>query len=238
MFRATFGLAPFASGSLTVVHPGCADPGVPRGASAGDDGEATYDAEWASAAAPDASILVAACHSTRTTFGGLLALENFISSANPPSVISISYGSCEAENGEAGNAAFAAAYQQAVAEGISIFVSAGDEGAAACDAGAAAATHGIGVSGWASTPYNVAVGGTDFTDSYNNTNGTYWIDEQSRLRFGAILRSRNTLERFLCRQSAGRQFRILHALRRKRLLRQSGRQPERAAGGCRRQRRA
>jgi subtilase family serine protease len=61
-----------------------------------------------------------------------------------------------------------------VAEGISIFVAAGDEGAASCDAGATGATHGIGVSGWASTPYNVAVGGTDFADSYNNTSSTYW----------------------------------------------------------------
>lgn len=178
-FRTAFGLTQYASGSLTTVHPGCADPGVPRSASAGDDGEATYDAEWASAAAPDASIMVAACPSTRTTFGGLLALENLIDSGNPPAVISISYGNCEVENGEAGNAAFAAAYQQAVGEGISIFVSAGDEGGASCDAGATGATHGIGVSGWASTPYNVAVGGTDFADTYNNTNGTYWSSTNS-----------------------------------------------------------
>ncbi len=36
------------------------------------------------------------------------------------------------------------------------------------------ATHGIGVSGFASTPYNVAVGGTDFGDTYAGTNSTYW----------------------------------------------------------------
>ncbi len=49
-----------------------------------------------------------------------------------------------------------------------------DQGAAGCDAGATAATHGIGVNGWGSTPYNVAVGGTDFSDSANNNNATYW----------------------------------------------------------------
>lgn len=179
-FRTTFGLTQYASGSLTTVHPAmaggasCADPGVPRGASAGDDGEAAIDAEWASAAAPDASIVVAACASTRATFGGLLALENLVNFANLPSIMSVSYGSCEAENGAAGNAAFSAVYQQAVAEGISVFAAAGDEGAASCDAGATTATHGIGVSGWASTPYNVAVGGTDFSDTYNNSNGAYW----------------------------------------------------------------
>ena len=44
----------------------------------------------------------------------------------------------------------------------------------ACDAGETSATHGIGVSGYASTPYNVAVGGTDFSDVVNGTTGKYW----------------------------------------------------------------
>ena len=43
----------------------------------------------------------------------------------------------------------------------------GDEGAASLRcARRTIATHGIGVSGFASTPYNVAVGGTDFGDTY------------------------------------------------------------------------
>ena len=87
---------------------------------------------------------------TRATFGGLIAMENLINGSTPPSVVSISYGDCEADNGETANAAFSAIYQQAVAEGISVFVAAGDEGAASCDAGATEATHGIGVSGYAS----------------------------------------------------------------------------------------
>jgi subtilase family serine protease len=178
-FRTTFGLAQYTSGTLTMVHPGCIDPGVARGVAAGDDGEATLDAEWASAAAPDAAVQVASCLSTRATFGGFTALENLINSANPPSILSISYGNCEAENGEGSNLAFNAAFQQAVAEGISVYVAAGDEGGAGCDAGASAATHGIGVSGWASTPYNVAVGGTDFSDSYSNSTGTYWNSANS-----------------------------------------------------------
>lgn len=33
---------------------------------------------------------------------------------------------------------------------------------------------GINVSGFASTPYNVAVGGTDFADSFFGINSTYW----------------------------------------------------------------
>ena len=178
-FRATFGLNQYTSGSVITVHPAPAQAGVGTncvapGLRSGDDGEAILDAEWASAAAPDATVAVAACASTRATWGGLIALANLINGAAPPGVISISYGECEAINGESLNAAFKLFYQQAVAQGISIFVAAGDEGAAACDSGASGATHGIGVSGWASTPYNVAVGGTDFADTFTGTNSTYW----------------------------------------------------------------
>ena len=187
-FRSTFGLTQY-SGSLTTVHPAagngvgsCLTPGL----ASGDDGEAILDAEWASAAAPGAAIQVATCASTRATFGGLIALVNLVNSANPPSIVSISYGECEAGNGAAANAAFNQVYQQAVAEGISVFVAAGDEGAASCDAGATGATHGIGVSAWASTPYNVAVGGTDFGDSYAGTNAIYWSSTNSSTYTSAL----------------------------------------------------
>jgi subtilase family serine protease len=176
-FRSTFGLSTFTSGSLTTVHPAppsgtnnCTNPGTN-----GDDGEAILDAEYASAAAPSAAIEVASCEDTRTTFGGLIAVQNLINeSTTPPAIMSISYGECEAENGATANAAYNSAYQQAVAEGVSVFVAAGDEGAASCDADEAKATHGIGVSGFASTQYNVAVGGTDFGDTDAGSNSTYW----------------------------------------------------------------
>jgi len=86
----------------------------------------------------------------------------------------MSYGECEALNGATANAAFNSAFQQAVAAGVSVFVSAGDDGAAGCDRFTTYATHGIGISGWGGTPYNVAVGGTDFGDTYAGTNSTYW----------------------------------------------------------------
>jgi len=181
-FRSAFGLALYSSGSLTTVQPepksgsnNCGNPGL----GSGDDGEAILDAEWASAAAPGADIVVAACADTYTTFGGLIALQNLINNPKPPAIVSISYGECEAENGASSNAAFSALYQQAVAEGVSVFVSAGDEGAASCDAGHISSTHGIGVSGLASTPYNVAVGGTDFSDSFSGTNDTYWSSKNT-----------------------------------------------------------
>ncbi|MGC9969493.1 MAG: protease pro-enzyme activation domain-containing protein [Bryobacteraceae bacterium] len=175
-FRNTFGLSSYTSGSFTQVHPAppsghnnCKDPNVNA-----DDGEAILDAEYASAAAPSAAIELASCRNTVTTFGGLIALQNLINGSSPPAIVSISYGECEAFNGAAANAAYSSAYQQAVTESVSVFVSSGDEGAASCDANQPYATHGIGVSGFASTPYNVAVGGTDFGDTYAHTTGAYW----------------------------------------------------------------
>ena len=181
-FRTTFGLSTYTSGSFSQVNPAppsgtnnCTNPGVVSG----NEIEAELDAEWSSAAAPSAAIVLASCADTTTTFGGLIALQNLVSSSSPPAIVSISYGECEAENGATANAAYYAAYQWAVALGTSVFVSAGDEGAAGCDADQATSTHGIGVNGFASTPYNVAVGGTDFGDSYARTTGTYWSSTNS-----------------------------------------------------------
>jgi len=180
-FRDTFGLSQYASGTLSTVHPApangpnnCASPGVNS-----DDSEAILDAEWASAAAPGAAIVVAACANTGSTSGLMIAGQNLVNSPNPPAIVSVSYGECEAENGAAANASINLLYQQAVAEGISIFVAAGDEGAASCDAGQVNATHGIGVSANASTPYNVAVGGTDFSDVLDATTAAYWSQTNS-----------------------------------------------------------
>jgi subtilase family serine protease len=191
-FRQTFGLSSYSSASFTQVHPpappplpgnNCAAPGVV----AGNDAEAILDAEWASASAPSAAIEMAACKDTSTTFGGLIAIQNLINATTPPpSIMSISYGQCETVNGAAANAAYNSAYQQAVAEGVSVFVAAGDSGAAGCDNSAAEATHGIAVSAFASTPNNVAVGGTDFSDTFSGTNTTYW-NSTNTPTFGSAL---------------------------------------------------
>ncbi|MGA2387946.1 MAG: protease pro-enzyme activation domain-containing protein [Candidatus Sulfotelmatobacter sp.] len=177
-FRNKFGLSvtKYPGAKLTQVHPAskspnnCSNPGIN-----GDDIEASLDAEWASAAAPNAAIELISCADTATTFGGIIAIQNLINaSKTPPAIISMSYGECEALTGAAANATFKSAFQQAVSEGVSVFVSAGDEDAAACDRDAEIATHGIAVTGWGETPYNVAVGGTDFGDTYAGTNSTYW----------------------------------------------------------------
>jgi len=189
-FRSTFGLTSYTSGSFVTVHPApkkgpdnCTNPGV----IAPNDAEAILDAEWASASAPDATIEMASCADTTTIFGGMIAIQNLINaSGTPPGIISISYGECEPESGAAANAAYNAAYQQAVAEGVSVFVATGDSGAAACNYNDPWATNGIAVNAFASTPYNVAVGGTDFSDTYAGTNSTYWASTNSSTYKSAI----------------------------------------------------
>jgi subtilase family serine protease len=180
-FRSVLGLSQYTSGTLTTMQPAparggtaCESPGVNS-----DDVEAALDVEWASAAAPDATIQLVSCNNAALTSGLDIAMQNVVNSSTPPPIISFSYGQCEAIDGPAENLSFYQVYQQAVAEGISIFVSAGDEGAASCDVGQANATHGIGVSGLASTPYNVAVGGTDFADVYRGTSNQYWSNSNS-----------------------------------------------------------
>jgi len=161
-FRSIFGLG---AATFTQTHPGCTDPG----AVIGRDAEATLDVEWAAAAAPGATLQLVSCPDL---FQAITNLVN--ANTTPPAIMSVSYGQCEAVLGAAANASIASAYQLAVAKGISVFVSSGDEGAAGCDAGASQSTHGIGVNGLASTPYNVAVGGTDFGDTFAHTTSTYW----------------------------------------------------------------
>jgi subtilase family serine protease len=191
-FRKILGLSEkFPSASLTETSPqgavACTNPGfqaLPTDPGYGDDSEAALDVEWATAAAPNASIVLAACTDTYTTFGGLSALLNVLNGPahNLPSVVSMSYGLSEVISGAALNYAFNSAFQQGVAEGVSIFVSSGDEDAASEDHGNVA-THGIGISGWTSSPYDVSVGGTDFgwlpdgvpaSTYWSSTNGIYY----------------------------------------------------------------
>ncbi len=168
-FRSALGLSGYSAGSLTTVHPGgCSDPGTTS-----HDDEAALDVEWGSAAAPSAAIVLASCGNI------LMAIQNTIDMASPPPIMSISYGICETQNGQTSNQGVYTAYQQGVAEGMSIFVATGDTGPATCDGGDQVAFSGITANGWATTPYNVAVGGTDFSVVSSGTAGSYWNSSNS-----------------------------------------------------------
>ncbi|HWG59131.1 MAG TPA: S53 family peptidase [Candidatus Acidoferrales bacterium] len=170
-FRGIFGL-PANAPKVTIVPPplgDSTDPGVNA-----DEGEAILDVEWAGAVATGATVNLVIADNTNSSNGVDTAAEYVVDNA-AASVLSESFGACEAQLGSAGNAFYTAIWQQAASEGISVVAASGDEGPAGCDPGSsspAPAQFGLAVSGIASTPYDVAVGGTDF-DDYNNP-ALYW----------------------------------------------------------------
>jgi subtilase family serine protease len=167
-FRQLFGLpANFTSANIILNGP---DPGI---TSTDEETEADLDVQWSGAVAPGATVDFVVSSSTSTTAGiDLSAL--YIVENNFAGVMSESYGACEKALGAAGNAFYNALWKQAAAQGITAILSAGDGGSAGCDDfnTAKKATQGLAVSGMASTPFNVAVGGTDF-DQVNKWS-TYW----------------------------------------------------------------
>jgi subtilase family serine protease len=190
-FRSQFGLpAPHANYFFGV--PGyCADPGVQGPNGTGEESEADIDLQWSGSVAPGATVDFIACASTATSGGvDLSAIYAVNNLNNTVSSFSVSYGVCEAELPLnefpfifGTNAFYNKLWQQAVAEGQTVNISAGDSGDDTCDRGAIAATSGWNVNGLASTPYNVAAGGTDFTDNYTSNfapaPNSYWNTNDS-----------------------------------------------------------
>lgn len=167
-FRSVFGLP---ANDPTIVLNG-PDPGLVSG----DETESDLDVEWAGAVAPQANIVFVTSQSSITDGApGVDASALYIVDNNVAPILSESYGLCEAGLGTSGNAFYNSLWQQAAAEGITVVIAAGDNGSAGCDPSpttSKAATKGLAVSGFASTPYNVALGGTDFDDASNQA--TYW----------------------------------------------------------------
>ncbi len=145
---------------------GINNPGGPNFASV----EAYLDVEWAGAVAPNATIDLVIAGDTALQSGLVLAAERAIYSNIAP-VISISFGACEKNLGSS-NPFLSSLWEQAAAQGITVAVSSGDTGSAGCDSSTSYAVNGQAVNGFASTPYNVSVGGTDFYYSQYAAGGT------------------------------------------------------------------
>jgi len=91
---------------------------------------------------------------------------------NQAEILSVSFGNCEATLGDAGNLFWSSLWAEATAQGQTVFVASGDSGPY-CNIFFPNAVSGI-----ASTPWNVAVGGTDFFYADYATGGasatTFW----------------------------------------------------------------
>ncbi|HZZ17708.1 MAG TPA: S53 family peptidase [Candidatus Sulfotelmatobacter sp.] len=169
-FRSAFGLP--ANDPLIIVNG--TDPGI---FNSGEETEADLDVEWSGAVARNATIKFVVSKSTNSSDGVDLSAQ-YIVNHNLAPVMSTSFGLCEAWLGSSGNNFLNSLWQQAAAEGITVFVSSGDNGAAGCDsASASKATNGRAVNGLCSTPYSVCVGGTQFSDV--STPSLYWASSNS-----------------------------------------------------------
>jgi subtilase family serine protease len=147
--------------------------GTDPGFSSGDEEESDLDLEYAGALAPQANVVFVTSASTLTTSGIDLSAAYAVDNVVAP-IVTLSYGECEANLNTAGNAFENQLWAQAAAEGITVFVSSGDSGAANCDAGGQTydAVFGLMVNGLSSTPYNVSVGGTTLAEGASAS--TYW----------------------------------------------------------------
>lgn len=154
-YRKLFGLA---ANPVRVIVDGAIDPGEN-----GDAVEAYLDLEVANGIAPGAQVYYYEAADTNVNYGVDLASSRAVND-NLVDVLNLSFGECEAELGAAANAFYAGLWEQAAAQGISVTVSAGDAGSAGCDDANTQmeAYYGLQVNGLASTPYDTAVGGTDF----------------------------------------------------------------------------
>jgi hypothetical protein len=168
VYRSTFGLP--ATTVNYIQTDAATDPGVT------DPGENTEDLDMVSAAAPGATLDLVISNFTATTSGYELSDEYTIDNELAP-IMTVSYGECELMIGTAGNTNLNQVFQQGATEGISIFVAAGDSGAATCErqelTPPAGDVYGDQVSGYAASPYVTAVGGTDFAWSYGTSLGPY-----------------------------------------------------------------
>jgi subtilase family serine protease len=185
-FRSAFGLP--TTPALVTAHGPDGDPGncgsnpSTDACTDGDLEENSLDTELSGGVAPGAQIvLVTDAYNSQTAptndpiyDDAQWTIANAFVSGSAvygSRIISSSYGFCELVNTTASNVAYNNLWQTAYAAGIAVFVASGDGGSADCDFSLGGDSignpyevqYGTTVSGDASSPWDTAVGGTDFS---------------------------------------------------------------------------
>lgn len=152
--------------NLSADHTQMIIDGQDPGDGSSPDVEGYLDVEVSGAVAQDATVnyYIAGGDAFEDTIAlaALRAVED-----NQASVLSVSYGNCEQNFGEAGNQLWANLWEQAATQGQTVFVSSGDSGPTTCQVETGVLPNiqymdVLNVNGLSSTPWNVSVGGTDF----------------------------------------------------------------------------
>jgi subtilase family serine protease len=156
------------------VDPGAANCGS-SGAS-GDQGEATLDVTRSGSIAQGAALDLVVSADT-STVNGIKIAATFVVDTPPtpaPKIMNISFGVCEGQGGQSEVKFWDNLFQQAAGEGISVFVSSDDSGAAGCDTSfqAPPPNQVLSANALCASTYVTCVGGTEFADSANPSR--YW----------------------------------------------------------------
>jgi pseudomonalisin len=152
------------------------DPGVATGADIGFASEATLDVDRVIGTAPGAQVDLVISADSATENGVDIAVAYNIETLRDP-IMTISFGSCEAQNGASETDFLNSEFETAASEGISTFVSADDSGVAGCDTPFVAVTATetpqiASINVLCSSGYVTCVGGTEFNDALDPS--VYW----------------------------------------------------------------
>ena len=179
------------------VDPGAALTSKPAAnVSTSDQAEATLDVTRAGSVAPGAALKLIVSKTTTAGMDGIYADVQYLVQTTPvpAQIMTISFGLCEAAQGSGGVGLYDPLFKQAVAEGISVFVSSGDAGASGCDTSGStppASPLANSPNYLCSSSYATCVGGTEFADAgnlstyWNSSNGTGWLSAKGYIPEGA-----------------------------------------------------
>jgi subtilase family serine protease len=167
---------------------------VCTGSTSSDQDEATLDVTRSGSVAQGATIDLVASGGSATGDGVDVATQYVVDTPSiGANIMSISFGGCEADFGLTGVMFYDDLFQQAAGQGISVFVSSGDSGAAGCDASfnPPPPSQQLSPNALCASSYATCVGGTEFADTANpslywsSTNGTGFSSALSYIPEGA-----------------------------------------------------
>jgi subtilase family serine protease len=170
-----------SSYNFTPIYADGEDPGYTE-----TQGEATGDLELVLGTAPGVSADLVVGDGPNALDALYGAASYAVNTLQDP-VITASFGACEGDL-EAGTVdTISSLWSTAAANGVSVFVAAGDSGAAGCDAhnAQAPATQSLSTNGLCTSQYDTCVGGTEFNDTANP--GVYWSSTSAPGTMGSAL---------------------------------------------------